>query len=227
MPQSTLLERFHKYLPDILADDLCWEWRGAVNRSGYGTIKGKNPLGRWSTLKAYRVSWEIYNASPVPPGLHVCHSCDNPKCVNPAHLFLGTPQDNVADCKSKGRQARGERNFGSKLSEQEALQIISAVFSPERTESYSQIGKRFGVSQMCVASIATSNTWSHLPRPSRQAPAFRAKRERVHTAVMTQADVQILRRLRDQGLSYSKLSEKFSISKSQVWRICKGLSWCS
>lgn len=75
----------------------CWTWTGATQNYGYGavTIHGL-------TRRAHRVSWELAHG-PIPDGLHVCHRCDNPPCVNPDHLFLGTAQDNVDDKDAKGR----------------------------------------------------------------------------------------------------------------------------
>lgn len=75
----------------------CIEWAGARNRQGYG-ITYKDGKGR----RAHRVAWEEANG-PIPEGLFVCHSCDNPPCVNSEHLFLGTPNDNVQDMLRKGR----------------------------------------------------------------------------------------------------------------------------
>jgi hypothetical protein len=77
----------------------CWLWMAAVNDRGYGRFT----LDRTGKLiPAHRFAWSAENG-PIPPGLLVCHSCDNPPCVNPAHLWLGTQSDNMIDCLAKGR----------------------------------------------------------------------------------------------------------------------------
>jgi len=78
--------------------DGCWAWKGCVNSEGYGQVmfRGKN-------IRAHRVSWVIHHRKPIPRGMVVMHTCDNPGCVNPAHLVLGTHKDNALDRKQKGR----------------------------------------------------------------------------------------------------------------------------
>lgn len=98
---------------DIRGPDECWPWTAAVRRKdeGYGAfyLDGRHQ-------PASRVAWMLRNG-PVPDGMVVCHSCDNPACVNPAHLWVGLPQDNDADRVRKGRQARGSRNGYAKTTE--------------------------------------------------------------------------------------------------------------
>lgn len=89
--------------------DECWEWTGSRHkRGGYGQVTATiNGVRRpW---KAHRIAWELANTAEVPEGLEVCHTCDNPPCCNPTHLFVGSHADNMADMKSKGR-GRGWRS---------------------------------------------------------------------------------------------------------------------
>jgi hypothetical protein len=78
----------------------CWIWMKCLHRKGYGELAGRDGQGK---AKAHRLAWEIANGRPVPVGMLVCHSCDIPSCINPAHLWLGTNQQNLADAGRKGR----------------------------------------------------------------------------------------------------------------------------
>ncbi len=91
------IERF--WSKDILKADseLCWEWTGSCDSSGYGTIRVNK-----STHSTHRTAWRITYGT-IPSGMYICHKCDNPKCVNPNHLWIGTSQDNSLDRARKGR----------------------------------------------------------------------------------------------------------------------------
>lgn len=137
----------------------CWEWTAAHNAFGYGKIG----IAKYRcTAKAHRVSWTMSNGR-IPEGLFVCHRCDNPKCVRPDHLFLGTPLDNASDCAKKGRvrngQISGESHGRSVLSSDDVRSIRSRRALGESIRS---IANDFPVTRTAVRSAANGRNWTHL-----------------------------------------------------------------
>jgi len=123
----------------------CWLWTGYINPSGYGQFQETSTLSE----RAHRTSWKLANG-PIPPGMFVCHHCDNPPCVNPAHLFIGTGNDNMADKVAKGRQARGESVGGCSDA------VVAAVFRlASEGLGNRRIAKALGMSKNGVAGIRT------------------------------------------------------------------------
>jgi hypothetical protein len=133
----------------------CWHWVGHRLDSGYGMIKplGQNPVG------AHRISWELHNG-PVPAGLDVLHHCDNPSCVRPDHLFLGTQADNMADMVIKKRSARGEQNAQSKLTAEQVASMRARHACGEASKR--QLAREHGVSQRTAQNAIDGRTWKHV-----------------------------------------------------------------
>ncbi len=130
----------------------CWFWKAAKNSWGYGAF---TILPQRRMIGAHRLSYEMHFGI-IPGDLQVCHKCDNPACVNPDHLFLGTVLDNRRDCVSKGRQAYGEKNGRAKLTVQQVREIRAS------SESLRSIAKRYGVSQALISAIRSRKLWGHV-----------------------------------------------------------------
>lgn len=130
----------------------CWLWTGTKKRRGYGVIRG---------LAAHRLSWQIHRGE-IGPGLCVCHVCDNPSCVNPEHLFLGTVTDNNHDRHAKGRTKlppqKGERNPQSKLTTAQ----VESIRSLRGVLPQAAVARLYGITQGCVSQIQIGIRWQHL-----------------------------------------------------------------
>ncbi len=140
----------------------CWTWMGAKNEHGYGVL-GRGAR-RDGVTKAHRVSYEIFYGIELGSSQCVLHRCDNPGCVNPDHLFLGTQQDNVSDMRIKRRGSppphrTGVSNNKAKLNDEKVRQ----VFDMRRTGlSTYQIAACLGVSRPAVCSVLNRKTWRHV-----------------------------------------------------------------
>lgn len=159
MPALRAKADIQKYIESrvfkIPADNGCWWWLGPVDRQGYGRMTWDRP-GMPNQRLVHRVVFIAYHGEPG--SLHVCHTCDNPGCCSPDHLFLGTAADNSADKVAKGRQARhkGVANPNRKLTESEVLKIRRFV-ADGMTQT--DVGPMFGVTQQNVSRIVNRKVW--------------------------------------------------------------------
>lgn len=160
--KELLLTRFNRHAK--LVDSGCWEWQSVINQSGYGVLTTNGKL-----IRVHRLAWEIYNGS-IPEGLFVCHKCDNRKCCNPDHLFLGTAKDNSQDALKKGRVGNsekhkerglkyniyGEKHCCAKLTKQQVLEIRNLKAQGLRAK---EISKFFDVKIDTIFDILKGRTW--------------------------------------------------------------------
>src|SRR5262245_35056999 len=134
--------------PDLFS---CWLWKAYKSRQGYGRL---NIRGR--VVLAHRRAWEL-TQGPIPPAMAVCHRCDTPACVNPAHLFVAPQTENIADMRRKGRARHGRDR--SKLTEDDVRTIRGLVAAGA---SYGAAGRAFGISSGCVGDMVHRRTWAHV-----------------------------------------------------------------
>lgn len=138
---------------NVRGSDDCWEWLESTNGGGYGTCRVDGVKDN-----AHRHAYRIGNG-PIPDGMLVCHKCDNRICCNPAHLFLGTYQDNVDDMWAKGRGLIGEAHQNSKLTE-DAVASIRKMYADGMSDA--AIAKQFWVSESCIYTVTRRRVWQHV-----------------------------------------------------------------
>jgi hypothetical protein len=130
----------------------CLLWMGSDDGRGYGKITvGSRTNGTNRPIMAHRLSWELHFGL-IPTGMHVCHKCDVPLCVNPMHLFLGTDQDNHSDKQNKGRAAK-------KLTSRDVVAIRALA---SEGVSRTVLAKRFGITRTSVRRTIINKSWSHI-----------------------------------------------------------------
>lgn len=153
-PRASQHDKFWRYV-DKRGPGECWEWtRSTATNNGYGRfwIAGRHAI-------ASRYAYEMEHG-PIPEGLEVCHKCDNPKCVNPAHLFLGTHSENLRDAEHKRRlwHARGSKHPLAKLTESQVRAIRKTYRAGGVTQS--SLARKYGVSQTSIGRIVRGQNWS-------------------------------------------------------------------
>ena len=154
-----------RFFRRVLKTDTCWLWIGQLDRHGYGVFRDHG-----KSLKAHRVSWEMHK-TPIPDGLVVCHNCpsgDNPRCVHPDHLFIGTQGDNTRDMDKKGRRGTtkgykynvdwsGSNNANAKIDQNIADKMRERYRTVRITQS--ELAREFDVSPATVSLIITNRRW--------------------------------------------------------------------
>ena len=150
------IEKFYnKVRMDNQSD--CHIYTGCKDKDGYGL-----PRVGAKHIRAHRISWFL-SYGKIPQGSLVLHRCDNPSCVNPDHLFLGTAKDNSIDMKNKNRSSYGERNNGVKLTEQQVLEIIhKAKAFGKHCNLATRLSKIYNVDSHTIRNIISKRSWKYL-----------------------------------------------------------------
>lgn len=213
--ESLARERFWSCV-DTRGPDECWEWmRGKLGRPGFG-------YGRFwyagKTRQAQRFSWAIANNVPILTlrnDQQVCHHCDNPPCVNPKHLFLGTTQENTKDSVAKGRHGIGDQNGRAVLSEEDVMQIREHGIHSRKDRR--ALAKKYGVHPNTITSVIEGKLWDHLP-----GSILLTK-----NTLLTAGRVLEIKRILSEGVRNIDIARMFNVSPATVCNIKSGKTWAN
>jgi hypothetical protein len=204
----------------------CWEWTGEKSKGNYGqyqTAKFREPGAQKYTRKriyAHRLSWELHYG-PIPDKLEVCHRCDNPPCVNPRHLFLGTHAENQRDMAEKARSQRGERQHRARLTEFAVREIMAS------TESNIVLGRRFGVNDATISNVRCGATWAHLGLTRSDDPKVNQglAGSKHPSAVLTESAIPDIRARLEAGEGCKSIGDSYGVSGAVIRHVQRGRTW--
>ena len=191
----------------------CWEWLAAKDLAGYGIFGLKLTTRKSKNCRAHKASYILFVSEEFTDNTIFCHSCDWPSCVNPEHIFCGTPQSNMTDKKNKGRakgQAAGSEHSLAKLKDADILEIFELNYKGHTTV---QISRIFGVDQSAISLILSGKRWAHIETPYR----YRVK----NNNRFTDEDIRDIFIDYSTIKTYTKVAQKWGTVPSVVYNIIK------
>lgn len=193
--------------------DECWPWNGWHNDRGYPMLDVSHPTKR--KIRASRYAYTYFTGIPVPKEMNILHKCDNPACLNPAHLFLGTQQDNIADCKAKGRIG-----FSSILNTDQVKIIVERLCKGEHPRT---IAPDFGVNHMTIRDIQTGDCWRTVSTEEQRAAMLenRATLLKLNSVTVREMD----RLYREHGMTPDEIADRFDVTPRHVRDIINRKRW--
>lgn len=208
--------RFWAKVDKSLGPDGCWVWTAGKTGSGYGVLTID-----YKAVSVHRFSYELH-CGPIPEGRFVCHHCDNPACVNPTHLFLGTPKDNMHDMIAKGRQVRttpprhsGEDHPNARLTWKQVSEMRSLFATG--TYSISELALQYGVTNANIGMIVHWRTWRTEDSPPPEHPGRnKLTEDDVRVILAEYASGKVLQR---------ELARQFNVSRPLISAIVNKKRW--
>lgn len=221
-------------LPDYFSERVlkhpgrgCWEWQGPLNNKGYGMMYVRE-FARRST--SHRASYE-FHFGPIPDGLWVLHKCDNPKCLRPSHLFLGTPKDNFHDMLQKGRlnrttQPRGEDNCNATMTSERVIGLRKDYVAGL---PLSDLIQNYGVTERSINDYTGGRSWKHLlgvdGSPTLEQLKVECARRRRNCARLNKETADEIRKRLSAGELGRDLAVEYGVHKATISDIRQNKIW--
>lgn len=225
MPFTQTKSAEERFFEKVRKTDSCWFWVGSKLPTGYGRF--------WDGERVINAHWFLLNPRPIGKQV-ACHKCDNPSCVNPDHIFVGSYSDNAFDCVEKGRHARcsqpGEKNPNAKLTDDQMLIVKSC---PQVFGAKTKLARQFGVSVSVVGKAISSKGWRHLGEPteSHRLEAFKilgvdsGNTSDVVARELTESQAKLAKACPHEYGSASKLARAFNVTIGCIHNIRVGKTW--
>ena len=208
--------------------DGCWEWVGGTSSAGYGLIKVNG-----KTRYTHRLMHMIHNQFPTQEKPNVCHTCDNPQCCNPDHLWSGDDADNIQDASQKGRLAtelpelQGEKHHQSKLTESDVVEIRERYAA--ETISQSELADEYGVTQGQVGGIVRGEKWKAAGGPRVNDSTGRNGSDTGNKGGNRRLDAETVKEIRTEYANTDKsqydLADEYGVTRPAIGKIVRGDSW--
>jgi len=202
----------------------CWEINYKRDKYGYTNFSlNQHPY------KSHRFMYQIHHPNEIIFGLHICHTCDHPWCINPEHLFAGTAYDNVKDKMSKGRQSRGESHGLSKINDKNVLEMLNGILT-NKFKSISEIRNYFSVSQYVIGKILNGQTRQHLT-DNFDLDLLKSKLEYSQLGVngsrskFTNDQILNIRKTYIDGETITNLAKKYNVDHKTIYSIIRNKSY--
>ena len=205
-----IIDRFWRKVKPPENENDCWEWTAGLQTRGYGSFT----VFPQYKERSHRFSWEFFNG-PIPKDLHVLHKCDNRKCVNPDHLFLGNQQDNTKDMLDKNRQAVGSRINCATITEESVEELLEGIKNKKYT-SRKQICNTFSILDDTLDYILRREGWLHVTQKYSKQELDNMRRSINKTFKLSPDEILEIKQDLKNGHMISYIMKKFNISRGTV-----------